>query len=149
MKNVWEYVGIGLSYVELRSLVETIYLLHSFFFNLIVFVPLDVSRFDDIVPDTFDGYAKFEDEIDRIQQFDNQPDCDGRNMVIKDYTWEPISAIVAVIDEVVDNDGKDDDIDPHGYWCFSHLRYDLVCLGMIVLYLKQDRERDPEYSIDN
>lgn len=66
VEHIGEDVGIRLSNIKLRSLVKTINLLHRFFLNLICLIPLDVSRLDDVVPDTPNRYAKFKDEVDRI-----------------------------------------------------------------------------------
>lgn len=36
-------------------------------------------------------------------------------MIVEGNAGKAICAVVAIIDEIVDNDGKDNDIDPHGY----------------------------------
>lgn len=54
-------------------------------------------------------------------------------MIIKDDTSQSIRSIVAVVDEVVDDDRQDDDVNPHGYGRLGHLRNDLVGECVVIL----------------
>ena len=69
-------------------------------------------------------------------------------MVVEDIARDALCAVVFVVEAVVDDDGDDYDVDPDREESFSHLRDDLLCLGVVVLVLQQLLQGLPDNSVE-
>jgi hypothetical protein len=115
VEDVRKDVCISLGNIELRRLVKFVDIAHGLLLNLILRTPLSVSSLDEIVADALDTGPQVDEQAHRVEKLDTKTHSDGRNVVIEDDSGESIGSVVAAVDGVVDDDGQDDDVDPHGH----------------------------------
>ena len=140
------HVHVRLGDVEIGPLVELIDFVGAL-------LGVQVGQFvagppDKQIPDALYLGHQLLDDVHGVEEFDGQPSNDG-DMVVEDEPSEPVDPVELVGEDVVGDDGQDDDVDAGGQQDLVHLRDDLLGDGMVVLDLQQVEQRKPEHLVDD